>query len=66
MDEFRIEPTSPDNPYRDSARSGAKNRKKITQNAELDDIVSLSGENADADESAQDYYSPSKPPDDQE
>ncbi len=66
MDEFRIEPTAPDNPYRDPARFGAKNRKKHNPAAELGDVVSLSGENADSGESPQDYYSPSKPPDDQE
>ncbi len=66
MDEFRIEPTTPDNPYRDSARSGPKNRKKSHPAAELDDVVSLSGGNADSGESPQDYYSPSKPADEQE
>jgi hypothetical protein len=66
LDEFRIEPTAPDNPYRDSARYGAKNRKKHNPAAEVDDVVSLSGENADSGGSPQDYYSPSKPPDDQE
>lgn len=64
MDDFRVGPTSSDNPYRDAGRSNAKNRKKDRQ-AELsateqEDVVSLSGED-EAGEETGDYYSPSAP-----
>jgi hypothetical protein len=61
MDEFRIAPTVPDNPYRDNPSSGGKNRKRDRHPEHIDqeDIVSLSGQDTTSGDAAEDYYKPS-------
>lgn len=72
MDEFRIEPTLADNPYRDAEQLKTKRRKKdehgeAGQNtSDQQDVVTLSGEQKGDNASTADFYTPAPPPEEQD
>jgi hypothetical protein len=60
MDDFRVSPTSPDNPFKDEGNRSKKRKKEHPHEAaEQEDVVSLHGQTEAADEPAEDFYSPS-------
>jgi len=60
MDDFRISPTSPDNPFKDEGNRSKKRKKEHPpEPADQEDVVSLHGQTEAADEPAEDFYSPS-------
>ena len=69
MDEFRIQPTPGDNPYRDTAGSKSKKRRKDEHGEEgapnPEDVVTLSGEQGDG-ATAADFYTPYVPPEEKD
>ena len=60
MDDFRISPTSPDNPFKDEENRPKKRKKEHPHEpADQEDVVALHGQNESAEEPAEDFYSPS-------
>ncbi len=62
MDDFRLDPVSPADAYRDRQPSGSGDRKKYKQPAATpaeDEVILVEPGDAQAEGAAQDYYSPS-------
>lgn len=65
MDDFRVGSTSPIDAYHDREHSGPRDRKgkrRTHEAAEDGDQVTFSGPAENSEEAAEDYYTPSGPP----
>jgi hypothetical protein len=63
MDDFRLDPVSPADSYRDRQPSGSGDRKKYKQPADAaaveDEVIRVEPGDPQVEGAAQDYYSPS-------